>query len=604
MTDPLSIISGVAAGIQLVSTAAQALLATIKLARDLKEIPERLTLLLCEVEDSISRLCQSCNMGSEIFRNLDLSQIDRLSISATALYPALQEIHNMLMPLMYDSKGKGRSVRGLWRSLISLKVEKELTEKLKRLNRLNVEMIRELGILGLEVQVTTKGLIMANNAASSEAFSNLEAKMDSLRNDFEKFTLSIKKTHAVTLEKSDHRSTASDEWGVSSKYNLIENSPESGRSADQDLVNNLASTVCTQEPLVEERISQGRAEQMRRYLARGLVTGPMAVLMSTSPLPNANLESVLFSIRTFYTPGNFDSSSAITKTRFWTDTDLAIYLMKVSVGPIRGSSESQIRGLRLLKTLTADDAKNALDQGTTTILIELLSTLSPVNTTTCSYVRDGVLGQLSRLTREHLDSHPITLVINVLKNDKGDKYFSLRALTFIVERLRSTLGPVHSLTQLATDRLCALLRRGGDYSEALRVARAGVQAICTVMGPRSLQERMLLRRVEHVYMDQCDWAASLSVCFDIVGQHPDVPNPDPLYHDECAVFTMEDIAKTCECSGNLEQAVAWLKQARISGGMLWGNTEAVAHIQDKLFELLRETGREEELEIWSKALDA
>ena len=161
----------------------------------------------------------------------------------------------MLMPLMYDSKGKGRSDRSLWRSLILLKVEKELAEKLKRLNKFNVEMIRELGILGLEVQVTTKGLIMANNAASNEALSNLEAKIDSLRNDFENFTLSIKKAHAVTLEKSDHRSIVSDEWGVSSKYNLIENSPESGRSADQDSVNILASTVCTLEPLEEGRIS-------------------------------------------------------------------------------------------------------------------------------------------------------------------------------------------------------------------------------------------------------------------------------------------------------------------------------------------------------------
>ena len=224
---------------------------------------------------------------------------------------------------------------------------------------------------------------------------------------------------------------------------------------------------------------------MRRYLAGGPVTGPTAALISISQLPNANLESVLFSIRTSYTGEIFDASSAITKTKFWTDIeDLVIYLMKVSAGAIRGSTDSQTRGLRLLKMLTADDAKNALGEGTTTILIELLSTLlSPVNTTTCSYVRDGVLELLSRLTREHLGNHPITLVMNVLKDDRGDKYVNLRALTFIVEHLRSTLGPVHEVTQLTTDRLCALLRRGGDYSEALRVARAGVQAICTVMGP-------------------------------------------------------------------------------------------------------------------------
>lgn len=216
-----------------------------------------------------------------------------------------------------------------------------------------------------------------------------------------------------------------------------------------------------------------------------------------------------------------------------------------------------------------------------------------------------MLRHLNELVREQLPrDHPVTLIINKLEDDNSDKYISIRALTFIVERLRSTLGPIHELTQLATYRLCALLRRNGDYSEALRIAHDGLQAIRAVIRPASLPERLLLRRVGHVYMDQRDWAASLSTCFDIVGQRQlDVPTPDPLYHDECAVHTMEDIAKTCECAGDLEQAVAWLKQARISGGMLWGRTEALAHIQDKLYELLREMKREDELEVWSKTLD-
>ena len=238
------------------------------------------------------------------------------------------------------------------------------------------------------------------------------------------------------------------------------------------------------------------------------------------------------------------------------------------------------------------------------IFIELLSTLSPVNTNTCPYVRTAVLRQLSQLTRESLGNHPITFVINILEDDKGDKNVSLRALTFIVERLQSTLGHVHELTQIATDRLCTLLRRGSDYTEALRLAYTRLQFIRATKGPGSIQGRKFLRRVEHVYIDQCDWAAALSVCFDIVGQRSNASNPDPSYHDECAVSTMEDISETCECAGNLDHAAAWLKQAIISGAMLWGKTENAAHMQDKLFEMLREKGKVEDLEIWSKALNA
>ena len=262
--------------------------------------------------------------------------------------------------------------------------------------------------------------------------------------------------------------------------------------------------------------------------------------------------------------------------------------------------------MRLLEDLIANNAKYTLDQKTASILIELLSTLSPIDTSACPYIRNGLLRHLSKLAGEQLhQGHPITLVINNLKGGNRDKYISLRALTFIVERLGSTLGPVHELTQFTTDQLCALLRRSGDYSEALRVARDEVRTIRSVLGPGSLPERMLLRRVEHVYMDQRDWVASLSTCFDIVGrQHVHVPNPDSPYHDACAVHTVEDIAKTCECAENLDQAVAWLKQARISGNMLWGRTEELVHIQDRLDELLREMGREDELEIWSKTMDA
>ena len=231
MAEVMAIAGGLAAGIQLVSTTAKALLATVKLIRDLKEIPERLTLLLYEVEESISRLYQSCNMGSTLFQDLDLPRLDRLSTSALALDAALRKIHDVLRPLVCESKRKGRSLRTLWRSVVLIKVEKELAEKLERLNRLNMEMIRELGLLGLELQLTTKELIMANEAASSEASANLEAKIDSLRSYFENFTL-IDNMHAITPSRPGDRSIALDELGMSSKWRAINSSPETSCSAE------------------------------------------------------------------------------------------------------------------------------------------------------------------------------------------------------------------------------------------------------------------------------------------------------------------------------------------------------------------------------------
>ena len=608
MMDPLTAIGGLATALQLVTTAAQALLATIRLTRGIKVISARLALLLGDVEDSISRLCHSCNAGSELFQNMSVPRLDRLSRSVTTLHPALEEIHSILKPLIDNRRGRGASLRGLWQSFVMLDVERELSEKLARLNRLNLEMIREIGMLGLEVQVDIHRVIVADNAASRKASSNIEAKMDALHDRLQEFTISVHHSRAVLLEKSEHFPMTSGDWNPLQKRKLIENSPFSSPISDNNSAVISEPSAYNQELVRNTWLSHERAEEMHRYLSGSSGAGISITRneLSSDRLPHARLEFILFNIRTFYTTGNFEASSTITKPGFWKDTNLAIYLMKVSTGAVRGSSESQTRGLRLLKKLTAKDMQYQFEQSTDIILVELLSTLSPANTSTCPYARDGLLRNLSQLAHEQLPrDHPIALVIDKLKDDNRDNNISIRALTFIVERLRSTIGPIHALTQLATHRLLALLRRNGDHSEALRLAGEGSRAIRTVLGPGSLQERLLLRRVEHVKMDQGDWAASLGICFDIVGQRSDnAENPDPSYHDECAVWTMEDIAKTCECAGNVVQAIAWLKQARISGGILWGKTEAVGHIQDKLFELLRENGRVEESEVWSKALDA
>ncbi|KAI1749442.1 hypothetical protein F4782DRAFT_542182 [Xylaria castorea] len=509
--DPFSIVGGLGAGIQLVSMGAQAFLVTIKLIKDLKDVLQRLVLLLNDVDDSISRFCYSCNAGSQLFRMLDLPQLDRLSRTATALFPALQDIHDLLELWINDRQGRKTSVRRLWNSILLLKIEKELLEKLKRLDRLNMEVVRELGTVGLEVQVTTNGLVIASNAIL----------MDLLRNDFRNFTFSVERLYTVTLETADYGGPVLSEL---SRYNSTFDAPST----------------------------------------------PGLTL-----LPDANLEFIFFSVRTYYTIGNFDATSGIVKDKLWKDTELAA------------------RAFRLLKSSTAD-AFNTLNLDTASFIIELLSTLAPINTITCFYLAE----------RQLPIGHPIALIINKLRNDKGNNNVTLWVLTFIAERLRATLGPLHQLTQLATKRLCALLRRSGEFAEVLRVAGDGVRGIRATLGPNSLQERLLSRQLEHVYIDQQDWTAALGVCLDIVGQQQlDSPDPDPQYHDECAVYTMEDIAKIFECAGNLNQAIAWLKQARISGGMLWGPQAALGHISDKLSELLTLTGRDAELELWHASVD-
>jgi tetratricopeptide (TPR) repeat protein len=309
----------------------------------------------------------------------------------------------------------------------------------------------------------------------------------------------------------------------------------------------------------------------------------------------------LIHIKAFYTTGKFNAGPTGKTSLFWGNTYHAIEMTKISAENSRGSSKSQARGSQLLDGLTMPALDNPLGLNTRTVLIELLSTLSPVNTTSCSYIRDTILGHLSEFAREQFPyNHPIKVVIEMLRHSSNEAEISLRALTFIIDRLREIIGPAHDLTILATDKLCTLLRQTGNYEKALKLGDEGVKAIRSSFGIDSMQERWLSRRIEHIYIDQHDWGSALGVCFDIVGQQHGSLDPDPLHRDACAIFTMEDIAKICEHAGNMEQALAWLKEAKLSGSMIWDKLEVLDHIDDKLQEVLTELGREDELEVWSR----
>lgn len=77
--------------------------------------------------------------------------------------------------------------------------------------------------------------------------------------------------------------------------------------------------------------------------------------------------------------------------------------------------------------------------------------------------------------------------------------------------------------------------------------------------------------------------------------------PDSQSHDEGALWTMEDIAQIYDCVDKFKMAIAWLKQARASGGIFWGAGVRLEHIHDELLELLKRHELTQEAQLWSTA---
>ncbi|KAM0451652.1 hypothetical protein ACHAPV_009891 [Trichoderma viride] len=273
------------------------------------------------------------------------------------------------------------------------------------------------------------------------------------------------------------------------------------------------------------------------------------------------LELVLFNTRTYCTIGNFQSEPTVMEPCFCTECKDSIYFLKTADFP-----KAQ-RLLQISLTVSPDDV---FVEGSAVVLIEILSTLSPINTAVNPHVRKTLLVYLYNLAIKNLPRwSPIVVVVSGIYEGMDSVDWSVRALTFIVDRLRANLDPANQLRMLAEARLITLLRRGHYYDEAFRVCNDTIQGIKTALGPDSPQERQLAHRLEHIYIDQCEWDLALGVCFKIVSQRlfdtTKESMPDPQSHDECAVWTMEDIAKRYDCVGNFKLAITWLKQARVSG---------------------------------------
>ncbi|KAK8087908.1 hypothetical protein PG997_002869 [Apiospora hydei] len=427
MADPLSILGDVSAGLELVAVAAKALLATARLIKDFKETPKKLASLLSDLDASTTRLNFSFDETSICSQYLASPQLGGISQCIVALYTVLQDIRSLLEPLGKKRQATPGPIRHLWNNVVALKIESELPAKLDRLNRLNLEVIRELGTLSLESQRVTNELILSNNESTQKQFASMETHMGLMQLDFKRLALAVKQT---------------------TQNNVV------------------FPTSCS----------------MKAWRIAQVMESTQPCVLSPADPSTANLDHILFSIRTFYTRGNFDSTSTVIRSKFWEDTYLGIYWVKVAAHSQRGSSESCSRGLRLLKKSTTG-AIDVLAHGTSTMLLELLSTLAPVNTAASPYVHDGLMAYLHELAQEQLPkSHPITLVLRRLRMESPGNDVTLRALSFIFERLRAILGPLHELTLLGAHRLCETLRRNGDYNEALKVATGVIGAIRGTLG--------------------------------------------------------------------------------------------------------------------------
>ena len=282
------------------------------------------------------------------------------------------------------------------------------------------------------------------------------------------------------------------------------------------------------------------------------------------------------------------------QAQFWNELKHGIYFLKISC------SERAFPALQN----AGQQASGAFKDSPVSFILEILSTLSPVNTALCAPLRFSLLNMLHILARESFrDAHPVTQLCSYLRKDQGSQEVSERALAFMTDLLVSIHGISCEMSLKAELALIEMLRRSKQHERAASRARRLLSISITSFGAQSLSARRVARKLEHILIDQNDWQQALEVCFSIVGQTNSVVGAvQPRYHDEGAVQTMEDIAKIFDKIGDSKSCVSWLMQAANSALATWGPDTATLHIIDKLVDALLRSGKLEEAVFWRNHL--
>lgn len=170
--DPITALGAAAGGVQLVDVAARAVMASLKLVRELHGAPVRTAALLADVERSTSRILRISaallQPATTFFENIPPDSFARLSSCAGQLRHAMDDLQQLLISLCNNGantalssttggvRKKGKTaVRKVWSAVVTVKKQEEVADMLARVDRLNLDMIRELEVVGLEMQATS-----------------------------------------------------------------------------------------------------------------------------------------------------------------------------------------------------------------------------------------------------------------------------------------------------------------------------------------------------------------------------------------------------------------------------------------------------------------
>ena len=153
--DPASALGVGAGALQIFDFSVKIVLSSINLLRSLRDVPKQIIELSQDVDKSITRLLdleQRLRQSDEpLVQKTSAAQLGRLQAVVSGSHDAIQHLHGTLQrvgSVSTDSWGKKK-----WKAVVSVHLEQDIERHLRRIQRQDSELQRQLQLAGLDINV-------------------------------------------------------------------------------------------------------------------------------------------------------------------------------------------------------------------------------------------------------------------------------------------------------------------------------------------------------------------------------------------------------------------------------------------------------------------
>ena len=188
--------------------------------------------------------------------------------------------------------------------------------------------------------------------------------------------------------------------------------------------------------------------------------------------------------------------------------------------------------------------------------------------------RRGLLQYLADMSTVVLGGHhSITIILHNLTCGNILAVIAEPALQIMADAFETDLHAADPDVLLIKRSLSVVLRRQLDFGKAEDILKDAIRVSTDCHGPGAKETRRCLRRLGHLYMQQCRWKETQEIYRQVLHTAPKRgSNESDWPQDEISVYTYHHLTQMAQAMGDQKMTRFWFYQELMAAIKRWGPT--------------------------------